>query len=130
LRNAVRSEAVIDYLMAAVICFLIGWTVAAAEVLFRLEDRPNPFRGTLGMVFLLALSAVGAALGTGGILWALRAVPSSAIMIVIAGAGCGGFAASNWLNVSAAGAVNRLIVGLAGLLPMYGLVWRFLPPAP
>lgn len=119
-----------NYLIAALICFLIGWTVAASEVLFRQENRPNPFSGTLGMVFLLALSAVGAALGTGGILWAFRAVPSSAVMIVIAGAGWGGFAASNWLNVSPAGAVNRLIVGLAGLLLLYGVVWKFLPPPP
>ena len=118
------------YLIGALISFLLGWTVAAAEVLFRVENRPNPFRGTMGMLFLLALSAVGAALGAGGILWMFRAIPSSAVFIVIGGAGWGGFAASNWLHVNAAGAVNRLIVGLAGLLLLYGLVWNFLPPDP
>ena len=117
-----------NYILAAVISFLIGWTAAAAEVLFRLENRPNPFRETLGMLFLLALAGVGAALGTGGILWMFRSIPSSAVMIVIAGAGWGGFAASNWLHVHPAGAVNRLIVGLGGLLLLYGLVWKLLPP--
>ena len=119
----------INYLIAALICFLAGWTVAASEVLFREQNRPNPFRGILGMLFLLALAAAGAAFAIGGILWIFRAIPSSAVIIVIAGAGWGGFAASNWLNVSPAGAVNRLIVGLAGLLLLYGLVWKFLPPA-
>jgi hypothetical protein len=121
---------VIDYLIAAVICFLAGWSVAAAESLFRLDERPAPFRGTPGMVFLLLLSGVGAALAAGGILWIFQKIPSSAVMVVILGAGWGGFAASNWLNVHPAGAVNRLMLGLAGLLLMYGLVWRFLPPAP
>jgi hypothetical protein len=118
-----------DYLVAAAICFLIGWTAAAAEVLFRLEDRPPPFRDRIGMIFLLVLAGVGAAFGTGGILWMFRAIPSSAVMVVIAGAAWGGWAASNWLNVAPAGAVNRLMVGLAGLLLCYGLVWRLLPPA-
>jgi hypothetical protein len=121
---------VTNYIIGALISFLIGWTVAASEVLFRLEQRPAPFQGTPGMLFLLALAAVGAALGTGGILWMFRAIPSSAVFIVIVGAGWGGFAASNWLNVTPAGAVNRLIVGLAGLLLFYGLVWKFLPPPP
>ena len=116
------------YLIAAVICFLAGWSVAAAEALFRLEDRPPPFRGTPGMLFLLALAGVGAALAVGGVLWIFQAIPSSAVIVVILGAGWGGFAASDWFNVHPAGAVNRLMVGLAGLLVMYGLVWKFLPP--
>ena len=118
----------INYIIAAVICFLAGWSVAASEVLFREQNRPPPFSGTLGMLFLLVLAAVGAALATGGILWIFRAIPSSAVIIVIAGAGWGGFAASNWLHVTATGAVNRLIVGLAGLLLLYGMVWKFFPP--
>jgi len=112
---------VTNYIVGALICFLIGWTVAAAEVLFREENRPSPFRGTTGMLLLLALAAVGAAFGTGGILWMFRAIPSSAVFIVIGGAGWGGFAASNWLQVTAAGAINRLIVGLAAILLLYGL---------
>ena len=117
-----------DYILAALICFAVGWTVAAAEVLFREEQRPSPFRGGLGMLLLLALAAVGAAFGTGGILWIFRAIPSSAVIVVIGGAGWLGFAASNKLQVVAAGAVNRLILGLGGLLLFYGLVWRYFPP--
>jgi hypothetical protein len=120
---------VTNYIIAALICFLAGWTVAAAEVLFRDEQRPSPFRGTLGMLLLLALAGVGAAFGTGGILWIFRAIPSAAVIIVIGGAGWLGFAASNRLHAHAAGAVNRLIVGLAGLLLLYGLAWKFFPPS-
>jgi hypothetical protein len=68
---------VTGYLIAAVICFSIGWSVAAAEALFRLEERPPPFQNRPGVLFLLALSAVGAALGTGGVLWAFQARRSS-----------------------------------------------------
>ena len=118
-----------SYIIGALISFAIGWATASAEVLFREENRPNPFGGNLGMLFLLALSMVGAALGTSGILWMFRAIPSSAVFIVIGGAGWLGFAASNRLHVATAGAVNRLIVGLAALLLLYGLVWKFLPPA-
>ena len=117
------------YIIGVLISFVIGWAVASAEVLFREENRPNPFGGNLGMLFLLALSAVGAALAAGGILWMFRAIPSSAVFIVIGGAGWLGFTASNKLHVAPAGAVNRLIVGLAGILLLYGLVWKFLPPA-
>jgi hypothetical protein len=119
---------VTNYILAALICFLVGWTVAAAEVLFREEQRPSPFRGGLGMPFLLALAAVGAAFGTGGILWIFRAIPSSAVTVVIGGAGWLGFAASNKLHGAPAGAVNRLIIGLAGILLLYGLAWKFFPP--
>ena len=118
------------YLIAAAICFSIGWSVAAAEALFRLEDRPPPFQNRPGMLFLLAISAVGAALGTGGVLWAFQAVPSSAVIVVIVGAAWAGWAASNWLNISPRGAVNRLWVGFVGLLLLYALVWKFLPPQP
>jgi hypothetical protein len=120
---------VTNYIIGALICFLIGWTVAAAEVLFREEHRPTPSRGTGGMLLLLALAAVGAAFGTGGILWIFQAIPSSAVIIVIGGAGWLGFAASSKLHVVATGAVNRLLVGLGGILLLYGLVWKLLPPA-
>jgi hypothetical protein len=127
--DAQWRQGVINYILGALISFLIGWSVAAAEVLFRDENRPSPFAGTLGMLFLLALAAVGAALGTGGILWMFQSIPSAAVFIVIAGGGWLGFAASNKLQAAAAGAVNRLIVGLGALLLFYGLVWRFFPPA-
>jgi hypothetical protein len=117
-----------NYLIAALICFLAGWTMASAEVLFRDEQRPSPFSGTPGTLLLLALTAVGAAFATGGILWIFRAIPSSAVIVVIGGAGWLGFAASSKLHAAAAGAVNRLIVGLAGLLLLYGLAWKFFPP--
>ena len=118
-----------NYIVGALICFFVGWTVSAAEVLFREENRPNPFRGTPGMLLLLALAAVGAAFGTGGLLWIFRAIPSAAVLIVIGGAGWLGFEASSRLHLAAAGAVNRLIVGLAGILLLYGSAWKFLPPA-
>jgi hypothetical protein len=117
------------YIIGALISFALGWSVASAEVLFREENRPNPFAGNPGMLFLLALSAVGAALGAGGILWMFQAIPSAAVFIVIAGGGWLGFTASSKLHVAAAGAVNRLIIGLAALLLLYGLVWKLLPPA-
>jgi hypothetical protein len=120
---------VTNYVIAAMIGFTVGWTVASAEVLFREEHRPSPFRGTPGMLLLLALAGVGAAFGTGGILWTFQAIPSSAVLIVIAGAGWLGFTASGKLQVAPAGAVNRLIVGLAGILLLYGVAWKFLPPA-
>lgn len=118
-----------NYIIGALICFLAGWTIASSEALFREEQRPSPFRGSLGMLLLLTLAGVGAAFGTGGILWIFRAIPSSAVIVVIGGAGWLGFAASNRLHVAAAGAVNRLIVGLAGLLLLYGLAWKFFPPS-
>jgi hypothetical protein len=118
-----------NYIIGALICFVAGWTIAAAEVLFREENRPSPFHGTAGMLLLLALGAVGAAFSTGGILWIFQAIPSSAVFIVIGGAGWLGFAASNKLHVAPAGAVNRLIVGLAGVLLFYGMAWKFFPPS-
>ena len=48
--------------------------------------------------------------------------------MVIGGAGWLGFAASNKLHGAPTGAVNRLIVGLAGTLLLYGLVWKLFPP--
>ena len=116
------------YILAALICFVVGWTVAASEALFREPNRPAPFRGRLGMLLLLALAAVGAAFGTGGILWIFRAIPSSAVIVVIGGAGWLGFAASSKLHGAPPGAVNRLILGLAGILLLYGLAWKLFPP--
>jgi hypothetical protein len=49
-------------------------------------------------------------------------------MIVLAGGGVLGAAASNRLHVNAAGAANRMVVGLAGLVVLYGLAWSVFPP--
>ena len=38
-----------------------------------------------------------------------------------------GAKASNMLNVSAAGAANRMIVGIAGLAILYGIAWWYFP---
>jgi hypothetical protein len=122
------SPEIMNYLLALLISFLAGWSVAASEVLFKTDQRPGMFQGTAGMILLLALTGAGGLSAAGGILWAFRAVPSAAVMIVIAGGGWLGWTASNWLNVAVAGAVNRLLVGVAGLTVLYGLVWSFLPP--
>jgi hypothetical protein len=116
------------YVLALLISLLAGWSLAASELLFREEQRPGIFRGTAGILLLLALTAIGGLLAAAGILWSFRSIPSSAVMIVIAGGGWLGFAGSNRLHVNAAGAVNRLIVGVAGLLLLYGVTWSWLPP--
>jgi len=116
------------YLLALLISFLAGWTVAASDVLFREEDRPGVFRGSAGTMLLLILTAAGGLFATGGILWIFRTILTSAVIIIIAGGGWLGFAASNRLHVNAAGAINRLIVGVAGLVLLYGLTWSFFPP--
>lgn len=116
------------YLLALLIPLLAGWSLAASEALFREEQRPGVFRGTAGMVLLLAITAAGALLATGGILWILRVIPSSAVIVIIAGGGWLGFTGSNQLHINATGAINRLVVGIAGLMILYGLTWWFLPP--
>jgi hypothetical protein len=118
-----------NYLFSFLISFFAGWTVGASDVLFREENRPGIFGGSLGTLLLLVLTGIGGLFAAGGFLWAFQAVPSAAVLIVIAGGGWLGFAASNRLHVNAAGAINRLIVGVAGLLILYALTWSLLPPA-
>jgi hypothetical protein len=116
------------YALVVLISFLAGWSAAASEVLAKANERPGMLRGTAGMVLLLALTGVGGLAAAGGILWAFRAIHSSMVLILIAGGGYLGWRASDWLNVAVAGAVNRLLVGVAGLAILYGLLWSFYPP--
>jgi hypothetical protein len=116
-------------LLAFLISFASGWTAAAAEVLFREENRPGVFAGTAGTLLLLALTGVGAYFAAYGILWIFQAIHSSVVIVIIPGGGWLGFAASNRLHVNAAGAVNRLLIGAAGLIVLYGAAWSLLRPA-
>jgi hypothetical protein len=116
------------YTLVVLISFLGGWSAAASEALAKAEERPGMWRGTAGMVLLLALTAVGGLAAAGGILWAFRAIHSSMVVVLIGGGGYLGWRASDWLNVTVAGAANRLLVGVAGLAILYGLVWSFFPP--
>ena len=117
-----------NYLFALLIALAAGWTVAASEALFRAENRPGIFAGTAGTILLLLMTAIAGLFAVGGILWAFQAIHSSAVMVVLAGGGWMGFAASNWLNVSVAGAVNRLTVGGIGLMVLYGITQTWFPP--
>jgi hypothetical protein len=117
-----------NHLLALLISFLAGWSLAASDALFRLDERPGVFRGTGGTLLLLAMTGAAGLLGAGGIVWIFHAIPSSIVIVLIGGGGWMGFASSNWLHVAPAGAVNRLIVGVAGLTLLYGIAWRFFPP--
>jgi hypothetical protein len=117
-----------SYLIAVLIALVSGWSVMACEALFRAEERPGMFSGTMGMVLLLVIAGVGGLLLAGCVIWVLRIVPSASVALILgAGAVFGGMA-SNWLNVSAAGAANRTLLGLAGLAVLYCVVWTLYPP--
>ena len=116
------------YVIAVSIALVSGWSVMACEALFRAEPRPGMFNGTMGMILLLVVAGVGGLLLAGSVIWVLRIVPSASVALILgAGAVLGGMA-SNWLNVNAAGAANRTLVGLAGLAILYSVAWSFYPP--
>ena len=119
-----------NLLFASLISFFAGWTLAASEMLFREENRPGIFAGRPGTVLLLGMTGVAALFATGGILWMFQAVKSSGVLVIILTGGWFGFAASNRLHGNAAGAVNRLIVGVTALVIFYGLTWSVLRPTP
>jgi hypothetical protein len=116
------------YVIAMMIALCAGWSVTACEALFRAESRPGIFHGTAGMILLLVVAAVGGLLLAGGVIWVLRIVPSASVALILGlGAVLGGMA-SNKLNINAAGAANRTLVGLAGLAILYSVAWTFYPP--
>jgi hypothetical protein len=117
------------YALGFLIPFLAGWSVAASEVLFKTEQRPGMLRGTPGMILLLALTGVAGLSAAGGILWVFQSIHSSMVLVFIGAGAYMGWRASNWLNVAVEGTVNRLLVGVSGLLFFYAVVWTFLPPA-
>ena len=115
------------YVIAILIALFAGWSVAACDALFRAEEKPGPFQGNVGMLLLLAATAAGGLLLAGAVIWVLRISPSASVALIFGLFGWLGAFASNRLNVTAAGAANRMIVGIAGLAALYGLAWWFFP---
>jgi hypothetical protein len=110
------------------ISFAAGWSIVAADALFRAEQRPGIFRGTPGMVLLLVVAGVGGLTIAQTFIWVFQSLISAAVLVVLAGGLVLGGAASRRLHANAAGAANRMMVGLAALVLLYALVWSALPP--
>jgi hypothetical protein len=117
-------------ILAFLIAFAGGWSLMACDALFRTEERPGIFRGTFGMVLLLVVTAVGGLTLAGATVWAFQVNITAGVAVVIAAGMVLGFGASKRLHVNAAGAANRMIIGLAVLVALYGLVWTYYPPPP
>ena len=117
-------------ILGFLISFAAGWSIVAADALFRAEERPGIFRGTPGMILLLTIAAVGGLTIAGAVIWLLQSMISAAVLVILAGGIVLGGAASKKLHVTAAGDANRMIVGFAVLVALYGLVWTYLPPEP
>jgi len=116
------------YVIAVLIALFGGWWVAATEKLFSAEEeRPGLFRGTPGMVLLLLATAAGGLLMAGAAVWIARLVPNASVALIIGIVAFVGGKASNWLHVTAAGAANRMLVGLFALTVLYGLAWSYFP---
>jgi bacteriorhodopsin len=105
-----------------------GWLVAAGDALFRAEERPGIFAGTFGMVLLLIVAGIGGLTIAGALIWVFRSIISATVLVIILGMGWLGWAASNRLHVTAAGALNRLLAGLVAMLALYAVVWSYFPP--
>ena len=112
-----------SYVLATLISLFAGWSVAASDALFRADERPGVFTGTAGTVLLLAVTGAGGLILAGAVIWVLRIVPSAVVATLMLIVACGGGYVSNQLNVTGAGAANRMIVGLAGLVVLYGIAW-------
>jgi hypothetical protein len=117
-------------ILGFLISFAAGWSVVAADALYRAEERPGIFRGTPGMILLLTISAVGGLTIAYAVIWFLQSMISAAVTVILAGGLVLGGAASKKLHVNAAGAANRMMVGFAVLVVLYGLVWTYFPPPP
>ncbi len=117
------------YVVAILIASFGGWWVAATDALFRVGERPGLFAGTAGMVLLLAATAGGGLLLAGGAIWIVQIASSASVAVIIGIFGFLGAKASNMLNVTAAGAANRMLVGLLGLTVLYGIAWSVFPPS-
>jgi hypothetical protein len=123
------AATVMTYVLAVLIALFAGWAVAACDALFRAEDKPGALQGNAGMLLLLAATAAGGLLLAGAVIWILRMSPSASVAAIIGLFGLLGAKLSNMLNATAAGAANRLIVGIGGLALFYGLAWWFFPHA-
>jgi hypothetical protein len=115
------------YVIAVLIALFVGWSLAACDALFRAEEKPGMFQGTLGMVLLLAATAAAGLVIAGAVIWVLRISPSASVAVIIGLFGLLGAKGSNMLNVTAAGAANRMMVGIAGLAILYSIAWWYFP---
>jgi len=115
------------YVVAVLIALFGGWWVAATDALFRAGERPGLFAGTGGMVLLLIATAGGGLLLAGGVIWVVQISSSASVAVIIGIFALLGAKASNMLNVAAAGAANRMLVGLLGLTVLYGIAWSVFP---
>ena len=115
-------------LIGFLIAFAAGWSIAACDAVFRAEERPGLFRGTAGMILLLVVAGVGGFTIAGALIWLFQALISAAVLVIIAGGMVLGGMASRMLHVNAAGAANRMMLGLAVLVLLYALVWTVLRP--
>jgi len=119
----------LSYILAFVLSVVGGWCLAASDALFRSQERPGLFAGRAGMIVLLAFAAAGGLLLAGSAVWVMRAIPSSVVLVIMAGGGYLGAAASNRMHVNAAGAANRMLSGLVVLVVTYGIAWTIYPPS-
>ncbi len=115
------------YVIAVLIALFGGWWVAATEKLFRAEERPGLFSGTPGMALLLLAAGAGGLLVAGTVIWVARLVPNASVALIIGIGGFVGAKASNMLHVTAAGAANRMLLGLLALTVLYGIAWSYFP---
>jgi hypothetical protein len=116
-----------SYVVAVLIALFGGWWVAATDAVFRAEQRPGLFGGTFGMVLLLVATVGGGLLLAQGVIWIARIVPSASVAAIIGVMGLLGAKGSNMLNAAPAGAVNRMLLGLAGLTVLYAIAWSYFP---
>jgi hypothetical protein len=117
-------------LLGFLISFAAGWSIAACDAVFRAEERPAIFQGTGGMILLLIVAGVGGLTIAGAVIWFLQSLISAGAAVILAGGAVLGGIASRKLHVNAAGAANRMMIGLAVLAALYALVWTWLPPVP
>jgi len=115
-------------ILGFLIAFAAGWSILACDAVFRAEERPGLFRGTPGMILLLIVAGIGGLTIAGAMVWLFQSLISAAVLVIIAGGMVLGGAASRKLHINAAGAANRMMLGLAVLVALYGAVWTFLPP--
>ncbi len=116
------------YLLAFLFPVFAGWSMAAANALWNAPDRPPVLQGTGGRIFLIAVYAMTGLLLVAGIIWMFHTLPTSHSVIVIFTGGLLGTTASQRLHVNAAGAINRLVVGVIGLLVAYVIAWMLVGP--
>ena len=116
-------------ILGFLISFAAGWSIMAADAVFRAEERPGVFRGTPGMILLLIVAGIGGLTIAYTVIWFFQSMISAGVLVILAGGMVLGGAASKKLHVNAAGAANRMMAGLAALVVLYGVVWTFLPPA-